>query len=748
MKNDYNGIKKELLALTEDFRKLYIAAHHQDGMMEAAVRKNQAACETISRQLNENTLRIAAVGPIKSGKSSFVNSILGGDYLKRGAGVVTSFVTRVRFGAALSARLVFKTWSEISEDIEQALVLFPTLDWHTEKGAFDVRHAKEREALARSLAALSPEQLVSRDARNANSVVLASFLKGYDRVQGLIDASPAVIHFDASRFAEHRDFAGNDDLAVYLKDIQLEIPSPHLESHLEIADCQGSDSPNPLHLAMIQDYLLETHFIVYVISSRTGLRRADIRFLSIIKKMGILDNILFVFNIDFSEHDNLDDLKQLKRKVAEELAILRPDPEIYSFSVLFNLFRNGAASLSEKERLRLEQWQADEALVAYSDKESARFQNGLQDKLMNESSVLLLRNHVERLLVMGADMGRLIKMKQELLKADEDRAAEIVKRIGANRQRMAQIRGVIKNTLEGGIHKLRKELRVDVDRFFDPHSTDIMRRMIDFVRSYSVPVWQEHIDNLATSGFANTLYHVYQEFKQALDGFIAESINPEIFRFIRDRERRLVEYLHTVAEPYSVMVEEAVAEFQSTADGLGIDAMPGAIASRSRLPGLEVIRQTSRLQLPPANAAMRYSAKVKTEAIMRLGAYKFLRGFRKLLRKPADSGQGEEMRALQDGVERMKRETERSLLFHFKDYRENIKFGYIFKMVESASVQITDGLLERFEIYESDLAQMVALIDESQAVKTEQEASFREIAANADLLYQHGLRLRDRVLAA
>ena len=748
MKNDYNGIKKELLALTEDFRKLLIAAHHQDGMMEAAIRKNQAACEAISRQLNENTLRIAAVGPIKSGKSSFVNSILGGDYLKRGAGVVTSFVTRVRFGAALSARLVFKTWSEISEDIEQALVLFPTLDWHTEKGAFDVRHAKEREALARSLAALSPEQLVSRDARNANSVVLASFLKGYDRVQGLIDASPAVIHFDASRFAEHRDFAGNDDLAVYLKDIQLEIPSPHLESHLEIADCQGSDSPNPLHLAMIQDYLLETHFIVYVISSRTGLRRADIKFLSIIKKMGILDNILFVFNIDFSEHDNLDDLKQLKRKVAEELAILRPDPEIYSFSVLLNLFRHGAASLPEKERLRLEQWQADEALAAYSDKESARFQNGLQDKLMNESSVLLLRNHVERLLVMGADMGRLIKMKQELLKADEDRAAEIVKRIGANRQRMAQIRGVIKNTLEGGIHKLRKELRVDVDRFFDPHSTDIMRRMIDFVRSYSVPVWQEHIDNLATSGFANTLYHVYQEFKQALDGFIAESINPEIFRFIRDRERRLVEYLHTVAEPYSVMVEEAVAEFQSTADGLGIDAMPGAIASRSRLPGLEVIRQTSRLQLPPANAAMRYSAKVKTEAIMRLGAYKFLRGFRKLLRKPADPGQGEEMRALQDGVERMKRETERSLLFHFKDYRENIKFGYIFKMVESASVQITDGLLERFEIYESDLAQMVALIDESQAVKTEQEASFREIAANADLLYQHGLRLRDRVLAA
>ncbi len=748
MKNQYDGIKNELLALAEEFQALMNAAHDQAGLVEDAIDRNRTACETIVRQLNENTLRIAAVGPIKSGKSSFVNSILAGDYLKRGAGVVTSFVTRVRCGAGLRARLVFKTWAEINDDIEQALVLFPTVDWHTEKGQFDIRSAEERAALTGALETLAPDQLVSQDARNANSVVLASYLNGYERVKALIADTPAVIRYDEERFAEHRDFAGNDDLAVYLNDIQLEICSPHLNRHVEMADCQGSDSPNPLHLAMIQDYLLETHFIVYVISSRTGLRRADIKFLSIIKKMGILDNILFVFNVDFSEHDTLEDLLELKRKVQEELAILRPDPEIYTFSALLNLFRHEASALSEKDRLRLEQWRAEEALAAYSDQESQRFLEDLQSKLMNESTVLLLRNHVERLLVMCDDMGRLIKMKQELLSADEDRAADIVKRISANRQRMAQIRSVIKNTLDGGIHKLRKEMRTDVDRFFDPHSTDIMRRMVDFVRSYSVPSWPEHLDTLASSGFANTLYHVYQEFKQALDGFIAESINPEIFRFIRDRERRLVDYLHTVAEPYSAMVEEAVAEFQNTADNLGIASHPGSVATRDLLPGLEVIRQTSRLQLPPANAAMRYSAKVKTEAIMRLGAYKLLRGFRKLLRKPVGQDHGDEIQALKDGVARMKKETERSLLFHFKDYRENIKFGYIFKMVESASVQIADGLLERFQIYESDLAQMVALIDESQSVKARQEVSFRELAASADHLYQRSLSLRDRVLTA
>ncbi len=746
MKTNYDGIKNNLLTLAEEFETLLDTARAQEGMVAAAIDQNRAACEAITRQLSENTIRIAAVGPIKSGKSSFVNALLGGDYLKRGAGVVTSFVTRVSCGQGLAAQLVFKTWPQINDDIEQALVLFPSLDWHTEKGQFDIRTETERAALAQALETLTPEQLVSQDARNANSVLLASYLNGYARVADFITEAPAVIRYGQKRFAEHRDFAGNDDLAVYLKDIQLEICSPHLERHVEIADCQGSDSPNPLHLAMIQDYLLQTHFIVYVISSRTGLRRADIKFLSIIKKMGILDNILFVFNADFSEHDSLEDLQHLRAKVAEELAILRPEPEIYTFSVLFNLFRAGEDQLTDKDRGRLAQWRTDTDLVAFSDAESQRFLNDLQHKLIDEAAYLRLRNHVERLLVMAADIGNLLKMKQELLRADEDRAGDIVKRIGANRQRMAQIRSVIKNTLDGGIHKLRKEMRIDVDRFFDPHATDIMRQMTDFIRTYHVPAWQEHFQNLATAGFANTLYHVYQEFKQALDGFIAETINPEIFRFIRDRERRLVEYLHTVAEPYSAMVEEAIDEFQETAEALGIATAAEGIRQHAPLPGLDVIRQTSRLQMPPANAAMRYSATVKTEAIMRLGAYKVLRGFRKLLRKPVEEGRGEEVQALKDGVERMKKETERSLLFHFKDYRENIKFGYIFKMVESASVQIADGLLERFETYENDLGQMVALIDASQSVKVQQENSFREIAASADHLYQRCLSLRERML--
>jgi GTPase SAR1 family protein len=742
----YDELKNELIDLTQEFAALIERAGATNGLAEASLGKSLASCHTIKRQLNEETIRVAVVGPIKSGKSSFANSILGGDYLKRGAGVVTSFVTRVHFGHTLKAELQFKTWDEINEDIEHALVLFPSLDWHVHEGGFDIRQDDERDALRRALESLNPEQLLSRNTRNANSVLLSSYLKGYERVRDILSSTHEIICYASDRFAEHRDFAGDDALAVYLKDIRLEICSPHLQRHVELADCQGSDSPNPLHLAMIQDYLLQTHLLVYVISSRTGLRRADIRFLSIIKKMGIIDNMLFILNADFSEHDSLEDLLQLKSKVTDELALLRPEPEIYTLSALLNLFRNQPDELSEKDLQRLAQWEKDVPLREYSDKETECFFEALQSKLVNESMELLLRNHVERLLVMTADLGSMVGVKRELLMADGNKAVEIVAKIMRNQDQMARIRSVIKNTLEGSIRKIRKELRSDVDRFFDPRSADIMRAVVDFIRNYNTPSWQEHLEGLASSGFPNTLYHVYQEFKQALDGFIAESINPEIFHFVREREQRIVDYIHDVAGPYGAMVQDAVNDFKSTAEELGI---PCSVESRNHgraLPGLETIRQASCLKLPPASASMRYSAKVKTEAIMRLGAYKILRGFRKLIRKPLSGEKQEEIQALKDGVERMKKETERSILFHFKDYRENIKFRYIFKMVESAATQTSDALLERFQTYEDDLTQMAELIDANQTDKSTQADTLREFAAGTDLLFQRAQRLRDTVV--
>ena len=166
-------------------------------------------------------------------------------------------------------------------------------------------------------------------------MLLASYLKGYERVQELVEAEHATVIYENDRFALHREFVGNDSMAVYLKDVLLEIDSAGLGEGVEVADCQGSDSPNPLHLAMIQDYLMMAHLTIYVISSRTGLRQADIRFLSMIRKMGILDTVAFVVNCDLSEHESLEDLSGGIGNIEADLNLICPDPKIFTFSALF-----------------------------------------------------------------------------------------------------------------------------------------------------------------------------------------------------------------------------------------------------------------------------------------------------------------------------------------------------------------------------------------------------------------------------
>ncbi|MEE8398297.1 MAG: dynamin family protein, partial [Desulfobacterales bacterium] len=209
---------------------------------------------SIEKQVSEEILRVAVVGSVKSGKSTFTNSLFQGDYLKRGAGIITSIVTRVRCGDALKATLYFKSWEEVNDDIDRALALLPPVDPAPGNGRLDIRDGADRSIIEQTLDALGPEALHADGFRNANSVLLSSYMKGYGRVEAIVSSDTLVRRFEGDEFSAHLEFVSEDARAVYLNDVQLEINSGTIERGIEIADCQGCDSPNPLHLAMIQDY--------------------------------------------------------------------------------------------------------------------------------------------------------------------------------------------------------------------------------------------------------------------------------------------------------------------------------------------------------------------------------------------------------------------------------------------------------------------------------------------------------------
>ncbi|MCP3951061.1 MAG: dynamin family protein, partial [Desulfobacterales bacterium] len=288
----YTELKQQLLDINASLVSILENIQAQAGMDTGRFDAWREACSDIHQQLSEEVIRVAVVGAIKSGKSTFTNALFGGDFLKRGAGVVTSIVTRIKRGRELKAILYFKDWDEINADLDHALTMLPSWEARDDGKPFDIRREKDRLSLSDALDELSNDQLITDGTRNANSILPALYYQGYPSVSDIITSDSNTTEFSNAEFSRHREYVGSDELAVYLKDVELEISHTQIDRTIEIADCQGSDSPNPMHLAMIQDYLLRTHMLVYVISSRTGLRQADIRFLSTIKKMGIIDNTL------------------------------------------------------------------------------------------------------------------------------------------------------------------------------------------------------------------------------------------------------------------------------------------------------------------------------------------------------------------------------------------------------------------------------------------------------------------------
>ena len=130
------------------------------------------------------------------------------------------------------------------------------------------------------------------------------------------------------------------------------------------------------------------------------------------------------------------------------------------------------------------------------------------------------------------------------------------------------------------------------------------------------------------------------------------------------------------------------------------------------------IIKTSAANPPPLVAVLHYSAKVRTEAIMRLGFYRALRNVKTLFRKSSDPKGQEALKALQDAARRMKRETEKSVVFNLKDYRENLKFRFLFKLVDATSEGFAQAVLDRFQAYFSDLSATIEGVGTNQNNKT------------------------------
>ncbi len=740
--NGFDDIRRSVTGIAGETLLLFERALSIDHLPVTGLKEWREIVNAMTGRLEDEILRVAVVGAIKSGKSTLVNALVGADYLRRGAGVITSIITRVRRDTELEATLILKGWDEINEEIRRALVLFPSFDGSSDSASFDIRNADHRKKLETALAHLGGKQVLVSETLDEKAALLSAYVKGFDRVKDILDSGSPIYRLEGEhRFGLHRDFAGDDSMAVYLKDLLLKVPSRGiLNDSTEIADCQGVDSINPRHLAMIQEYLVKTNLIIYVISSRTGVRRADMGFLSLIRQMGFSDSILFVVNVDIQEHEGISDLQGILERVKKELSIVVENPDVYAFSSLYWLFESLEKGLGEKDKARLEQWRSDRELAAFSEEERRRFCKFLERGFGNDRYILLIENHLERLERSMESLREWIAFSEKILTGSVKEAHETLEAVRLMQKQLEGRKQAILDSLEGRSAKVKKELAKDVDSFLDPHYGELSADILDFIEHYSVDL-RRTVKGMEELGFSKLLYNLFHEFRSDLEKHLAEQVNPRLVSFIRQEEKKAEEMFLSIAGSYVSMVRDAYAHHATILEKSGIETEEFA-AVREEIFNIENFSRMSPISMPSFLSTLQFGADIRIESILKLGVYRGMKLLRRLLKRPArgDDSNRDVILALANALRRIKKETRQSLVSSINGYKENLKYQYFYPFVDAMVREIFEVTVARFRVISGDMNNLEKLAEGAQAEKDRTVEILRELAAQST-------RIQERIYA-
>ncbi|MCF8044724.1 MAG: hypothetical protein K9J83_02600, partial [Desulfarculaceae bacterium] len=502
-----------------------------------------------------------------------------------------------------------------------------------------------------------------------------------------------------------------------------------MEGGVELADCQGADSTDPAHLTQILKYLGAAHMIVYVISSRTGLREADVKFLSLVRDMGLVENILFVINCDISEHQGLEDFLALERKILRDLSFFKSEAEFYCFSSLFNLFEKAEEKLSSKDADRLDQWRRDTEFVDYTRRMTEKFNRKLGHMISHDRYHLLLFNHVERLHMIAENVKERIELFSDLLGDDTQNAEKRISGLKEAREKSIRLELIFRNSAGGVVKGLKREIESNLDFHFTKSEESFARNLSRFVENRSADC-TPYRRKIGSSGFSMALHLFFLDFAKDLDRFAAEHITPKLVKLVRELENDITDHFKSLYDSYSVAPRSVTGEeeklFEDASDRT--NEGKGDIALKNPV-DLETVKRIAGIELPDLSLTARYSGRIRAESLAGFGIDSMVQVFRKFLNR-------DETLSMEKGFNRacarMKKEALNSSLKSLLEYESVLKNQYFHPLIEASLRSFHDVLSERFRAGGMEIEKAEELVRKEKSEKQEQKALLETLGGNMD----------------
>ncbi len=183
----YQQLKQEIVKINDGLVSLVSKAKLLPFAKKETFRDWERVFSEIKEQIQDDTFHISVVGSIKSGKSTLVNYLFHGDYLKRGAGVTTSFITRARKGNNLKATIKLKSRKEINREIERAINGISLYEpKFKELLPFDIKDGQSVERLCSMIKGMDLDLFLKDGTQDIHYLTLVLYLKGYHQLTDMI----------------------------------------------------------------------------------------------------------------------------------------------------------------------------------------------------------------------------------------------------------------------------------------------------------------------------------------------------------------------------------------------------------------------------------------------------------------------------------------------------------------------------------------------------------------------------------
>ncbi len=669
--------------------------------------------EALSRvkvSLEDQLLRIAVVGSVKSGKSTLINTLLERDLLKRGAGITTAFITRIKTSRDLGGWVELKPWKQVLEEINESLKLLPLPQGEShEMLDVDLRRPEDRDRLRDRVRRIQRDWQQARGPLDSHFILLNNMLQGYSAVENMIGDEVNRLLFEGHSIGQHQRFAGVESNAAYVRDMELHVPAPWLGESIEIADCQGSDSPNPLHLGHVQQYLMCSHFILYVINSRMGLRESDFKLLELVKTLRMAPQTFFVLNVDLDDHPDVADIRRILERVREELSWVVPHPRVYAFSGLYHLMDAQGESLAEAERSRFDLWRRCSSMSSLTREGFSAFRRDLIQRVCEQRTRVLCAVGLSRLCMVAGSLMDTAAVRRELLDRDVQHLQQSVADLRRRQKDLQATLETLKNAISGLRVSVTRDLGKAADEYFDLKDGPLVREITELVKHYPVEGRYER-DLADPRGVVRTLHTFYANFRHDVSHHLIERTNARIIEFAREQEEFIGARLRDASRAFWSLYARALDEYRSEAAryGISLSSPVGLGESEWKAP--------PDLTPPTFGVIPEQQAVSRSILLMKFGLgrlSRFLTDLKGRMGAPADSGcrEARGRERFEEAVALVKSETSAELLQSFRMYRDSFKREYLQGLVEQGARNLLEAFQSRAGMVQVDFGN---LLDQSQ----------------------------------